>query len=221
MEVLSHELVITEEAKFDYADLFGMLVGDFGNDLPPYFNINPNIKEEVETYIKTRKSLWHKHYLRLTYLVEESDIDLMLFIKQGKVLENIQHWELVGICDKEAWNEDLEESGQIRAWYETKIVNIPEERDWLLVENTYKIIDKLEEIRDIGEYEDYIEARERVAEELSKPQIDGGGYSEVKPGRIKRFLEKGYYNSNTAIEIIRQLNIIIDRCRENLRRDSI
>lgn len=221
MEVLSHELVVTEEAKFDYADLFGMLVGDFGNDLPPYFNINPNIKEEVETYIKTRKGLWHKHYLRLTYLVEDSDIDLMLFIKQGKVIENIQHWGLVGICNKEDWSEELEESGRIRAWYETKIDNIPEERDWLLIENTYKIIDKLEEIRDVGEYEDYIEARERVAEELSKPQIDGGGYSEVKPGRIKRFLEKGYYNSNTAIEIIRQLNIIIDRCRENLRRDSI
>ena len=199
MEVLSHELVVTEEAKFDYADLFGMLVGDFGSDLPPYFNINPNIKEEVETYIKTRKCLWHKHYFRLTYLVEDSDIDLMLFIKQGKVIKNIQYWELVGICEKEAWTEDLEESGRIRAWYETKIKNIPEERDWLLIENTYKIIDKLEEVRDIGEYEDYIEARERIAEELSKPQIDGGGCSEVKPGRIKRFLEKGYYNSNTAI----------------------
>ena len=132
-----------------------------------------------------------------------------------------QYWELVGICDKEAWSEDLEESGQIRAWYETKIENIPEERDWLLIENTYKIIDKLEEIRDIGEYEDYIEARERVAEELSKPQIDGGGYSEVKPARIKQFLNKGYFNSNTAIEIIRLLDIIIDRCRKNLCRNSL
>lgn len=212
MEVISHELIISEEAKFDYANLFGLLVGDFGSDLPPKFRIDTGIKEETESYLQNRKDLWNKQYLRLTYLMEDSEIDLMLFIKKRTVQANIQKWELIGICEKDCWNEELEEFGQIRLWYETKITDLPEERDWVLVENTRIILNKLEEIRDIGKYEDYIEARERIARELSKPQIDGVRNAEVKPRRIKQFLKRRYYSSNTAIEIIRQLDIIIDRC---------
>ena len=39
----------------------------------------------------------------------------------------MQSWEIVGICEAEDYDEDLEECGQIRAWYETKIEDLPEE----------------------------------------------------------------------------------------------
>ena len=213
MEVLSHELVVTEEAKFDYADLFGMLVGDFGNDLPPYFNINPNIKEEVETYIKTRKSLWHKHYLRLTYLVEESDIDLMLFIKQGKVLENIQHWELVGICDKEAWNEDLEESGQIRAWYETKVACLPKEKDW--VEELYrnKMLEYLDLIYDVGGRDGYIRSCEELIVQLSS-EFKYDKIDRLTTRGVKHFIRSKSWDTETANAIIGILDELLERERE-------
>ena len=213
VEATIHELIISEGAKFDYAFLYDKLVGDFGSDLPPNFRINKEIISETEMYLATNKKVRHKHYLRLKYIDEINYKELMLFIIRRKQINNIQKWELVGISLFEDWNEDLEECGQIRAWYETKIVDIPQERDWVLEKNTYKILDKLEEIRDVGEYEDYIEARERVARELSKPQGDGGRIAEIKPGRIKYHLKKGYYNSYTAIEIIRELDSIIDRCR--------
>ena len=221
MEATIHELIISEGAKFDYAFLYDKLVGDFGSDLPPNFRVNKELVQETEVYLATNKRTRYKHYLRLKYIDEINDKELMLFIIRRKQIDKIQKWELVGISLFDDWNEDLEECGQIRAWYETKIVNMPQERDWVLEKNTYKILDKLEEIRDIGEYEDYIEARERVARELSKPQGDGGRITEVKPGRIKYQLKRGYYNSYTALEIIRQLDIIIDRCGTKICESNI
>ena len=221
VEETIHKLIVSEEAKFDYANLFGLLVGEFGNDLPPDFQLPYKIQEETETYITNHRKLTAKHYLRLTYIIDELNVSLMLFIIKRNKEEMTQKWELVGICPEEDWTEDLEECGEIRNWYKTKILDIPEERDWVLVENTHRILDRLEDIRDIGEYEDYIEARETIARELSKPQGDGGGVSEVEPGRIKQFLKKRYYNSNTAIEIIRQLDIIIDRCRTRIREQDL
>jgi len=212
VEETIHKLIVSEEAKFDYANLFGLLVGEFGNDLPPDFQLPYKIQEETETYITNHRKLTAKHYLRLTYIIDELDVSLMLFIIKRHKEDTTQYWELVGICYEEDWNEELEECGEMRNWYNSKIKDIPTERDWVLVVTTHKILDKLEEIRDIGEYEDYIEARETIARQLSKPQIDGGGISEVEPGRIKHFLKKRYYNSDTAIKIIRQLDIIINRC---------
>ena len=124
---------------------------------------------------------------------------------------NKQIWELVGVCEKSDWTETAEENGYIRNWYQTKIVNIPKERDWVLQVYAKKILDRLERIREIGEYDDYIEARETIARELSKQQIDGIGAVEVSANRIKYHLKRKYYSSTTADEIIRQLDSIINR----------
>lgn len=221
MEETTHELVISEEAKFDYAFINDLLVGDFGSDLPPRFRLDPQIKEETEVYITNQKRIWFKHYLRLTYLDEKTGKDLMLFILRREHQGNIQKWELVGICEKQYWSEDAEEYGMIRNWYNFKIDKLPKERDWVLIQYTYNILDKLEEIRDIGEYDDYIEAREIIARELSKQQIEGGRIVQVEPGRIKYFLKNKYYNSRTANEIIRQLDSLIDGIGARISEQSL
>lgn len=211
VEETIHELFVSEEAKFDYAYINGMLVGDFGNELPPDFRIPLEIKEEIETYITIISKVKFKRYLRLTYIDEENDVELMFFIIRRIMNGNKQIWELVGVCEKSAWTETAEENGYIRNWYQTKIVNIPKERDWVLQVYAKKILDRLERIREIGEYDDYIEARETIARELSKQQIDGVRNVEVNPNRVKYHIKKSYYTSTTADEIIRQLDSIINR----------
>lgn len=216
MEATIHKLIVSEEAKFDYAEMTNMLVGDFGDDLPPSFQIDLDITQQVELYITNNKKVWDKHYLRLTYIDEKADKTYMLFILRRNYdeTEYTQNWELVGICESKYWDEDMEECGQIRVWYNTKINNFKKERDWVLEMYTYKILDKLEEIYEIGGKDGYIFARERVAEKLSKQQIDDRGCKEVEPRRIKHFLKKEYFSSSTANEIIGLLDRIIDFIRE-------
>lgn len=217
VEVTIHKLNISEEAKFDYAFLFNMLVGDFGSDLPPNFRLDPQIVKEVETYLFHNRKVWYKHYLRLTYIDELTDRELMLFILQKNKDGILQNWELVGICDADSWNEDAEESGKIRAWYNTKIDKIPKEKDWVVEMYAYKMIDKLEEIYDIGGRDEYIAAREEVARELSKQQVASDWNKEIEPRRIKYFIKRGCFDSRTADEIIGLLDRIIDTCRERVR----
>ena len=216
MEATIHKLIVSEEAKFDYAEMTNMLVGDFGDDLPPNFQIDTNIIEEVELYITNNRRVWYKHYLRLTYIDENTGTTYMLFIlrKNYDETEYTQNWEVVGILESQYWDEDLEECGQIRAWYNTKINDLGKERDWVLEMYAYKILDKLEEIYEIGGKDGYIFARERVAEKLSKQQIDDRGCKEIEPRRLKNFLKHEYFSSSTANEIVRLLDRIIDFIRE-------
>ena len=43
----------------------------------------------------------------------------------------MQIWDLVGICEEEFWDEEMEESGIIRSWIETKLNPEKEEPDWV------------------------------------------------------------------------------------------
>lgn len=221
MEVTIHKLNISEEAKFDYAFLFNMLVGDFGSDLPPNFRLDPEIITETERYLFNNRKVWHKHYLRLTYIDEWTGRELMLFILQKNKDGILQNWELVGICDADSWNEDAEESGKIRAWYNTKISKMPKEKDWVVEMYAYKMIDKLEEIYDIGGKDEYIRAREEIARELSRKQSNDRGCQEIEPRRIKYYIKQGYFTSSTADEIIGLLDRIADEVRERVRDTGI
>lgn len=215
-----NELNITEEAKFDYAFLKDLLVGDFGSDLPPNFRISQELVSEIELFLNTNKKVQGKYYLRLTH-TDEFDQDLMLFITRGKLEENKQYWELKGITESSGWSEEAEENGIIRAWYETKVANITEKTDWVAEMYTYKIIDKLEEIYDIGGRDEYIGAREEVARKLSREQSDDRGQKEIPSRRVKYYLKKGNFSSGTADEIIGMLNRIADECRERADQQGI
>ena len=41
-----NRIVVSEEAKFDYAFIFNMLVGEFGSDLPSQFRLDAKIQQE-------------------------------------------------------------------------------------------------------------------------------------------------------------------------------
>ena len=214
-ENTTHYVRISDEAKFDYAFMFGLLVGDFGSDLPPLFQLDSRIKEELELFILLQKRLWYKGYFRATYIYEEVGKELMLFVKKREKEENKQYWEIVGICEAKDYDEDLEEYGQIRAWYESKIDNLPEdEPDWVELMYARKILDLLEDIRDYGGYDDYINARERVAEELSKQSSMDSRNRKVKPRRVKSYIEKRGVDSQTANAIIKQLDILLEEARQ-------
>ena len=77
-----------------------------------------------------------------------------------------------------------------------------------------KILDLLEDIRDYGGYDDYINARERVAEELSKQSSMDSRNRKVKPRRVKSYIEKRGVDSQTANAIIKQLDILLEEARQ-------
>ena len=54
---------------------------------------------------------------------------LMLFFYKGRRFGIMQIWELSGICLETDWNEELEDSGRIRAWLLTSIN--PDDDDWV------------------------------------------------------------------------------------------
>lgn len=134
-----HKIVITKEAEFDYEESLEL------EQMP-----KRDIKTELEDYIALREHEYlHKHYLRLKYLDEYSGKMLMLFVFKGDSFSKMHLWKLKGICFEEDWCEMLEDNSQIRNWYETKTVDLPNELD--LVES-YNLL-KEEQQKLMEEYE--------------------------------------------------------------------
>ena len=120
MEV-KNKVVITDEAVFDYEDIVGW-------QMP-----RADIKQECEFYIdnsQARGRLLWEYYFRCKYLDEATGQMVMLFFYKGERLWNTQLWNCVGCCLAEDWNEELEESGQIRYWLKTVLDPAPAE-DWV------------------------------------------------------------------------------------------
>ena len=212
-EYIIHRVGISKEAKFDYALIFNLLVGDFGSDLPPNFRLDKNIKNELELYITLNKKVWYKRYFRTTYIHEEIGKNLMFFIKQRQRFANMQSWEIVGICEAEDYNEDLEECGQIRAWYETKIEDLPNELDWVEEKYRYKMLEQLDLIYDVGGRDGYIRCCEELIAELST-KFEQDQISRLTVRRIKPFIKGKSWTSETANAIIGILDELYERERE-------
>lgn len=121
MEIVIDKILITEEAKSDYIDTVGY-------ELP-----SKDIKSEVEAYIELLKSsrrFTSGRYFHVNYLDEEADKTVKLFFYKGETIGRMQMWNLAGVCLAEDWNEQIEESGQIRLWLNTSL-NPKEETDWV------------------------------------------------------------------------------------------
>lgn len=118
MEHLIHKVKITEEAEFDVECMNALSIFD-----------KAYTKSELEFYIKNTKKVQNKHYFRLRdYL---GDTEIMYFIKKSHKLGKMQMWNVVGICEAQYWDEEMEESGIIRGWYETKLKPSTKEKDWV------------------------------------------------------------------------------------------
>ena len=121
MEIVIDKILITEEAKSDYIDTVGY-------ELP-----SKDIKSEVEAYIELLKSsrrFTSGRYFHVNYLDEDADKTVKLFFYKGETIGRMQMWNLAGVCLAEDWNEQIEESGQIRLWLNTSL-NPKEETDWV------------------------------------------------------------------------------------------
>ena len=121
MEIVIDKILITEEAKSDYIDTVGY-------ELP-----SKDIKSEVEAYIELLKSsrrFTSGRYFHVNYLDEDADKTVKLFFYKGETIGRMQMWNLAGVCLAEDWNEQVEESGQIRLWLKTSL-NPKEETDWV------------------------------------------------------------------------------------------
>lgn len=119
MEVIN-KVVITEEAAFDYEFVVGQQIP------------KAEIKNECEIYIENRQSLgrllWER-YFRCKYLDERTGDMLMLFFYKGPMMGRMQLWLCRGICAASDWNEEIEDSGQVRFWLNTALDPKPTE-DW-------------------------------------------------------------------------------------------
>lgn len=212
-EYTIHSIGFSTEAKFDYALIFNLLVGDFGSDLPPNFRLDNNIRKELEFYITINKKVWYKKYFRATYIHEETGKTLMFFIKQRQKFSTMQIWEVVGICEAFDYDEELEECGQIRAWYETKIDMLPYEVDWVEEKYRNKMLEQLDLIYDIGGRDGYIRCCEELIAELSS-KFKQDKISKLTVRGVKPFIKGKSWTSETANAIIGILDELYERERE-------
>ena len=140
-ELVLHKVAFTDEAVFDYEHC--LIYGDYppqDYDIDwqkpcmwdePFFRFpKQEIKAELEEYIQRHNTIKYKHYFRVRHYDEQHEDWLLLFIRQGKRVGKIQDWTVVGICYEYDFCEEMEEDGINRAWYETKITDLPND-DWV------------------------------------------------------------------------------------------
>lgn len=216
-DYILHKVNITNEAKFDYASIFGLLeIIDEESFLPSRFQI-PYIKADLEYFIQTNKQYWSKSYFKVKFLEEQTNTMLYVFVRPGIKLWKMKMWDIVGFCVADDWNEDLEEMGAIKGWLDTKIENLPDEEDWVEVGYRNKILELLDLIYDIGGRDGFIRCCDELAEELSskygKDQAD-----RFRARKIRRFIKSKSWGSETANELIELLNKLLERERENYDR---
>ena len=208
-----NRILVSAEAKFDYALIFNLLIGDFGSDLPPKFQIEKEIRDDLEIYIDLNRKLWNKNYFKATYIHEQTGKHLMFFIRKTHRFESMQIWHILGICEVDEYSEELEEIGQYRVWYDTKVDDLPRETDW--VEKLYrnKMLEILNLIYDIGGRDGYIRACEGLIEELSS-KFEYDKIDRLTVRGVKYFIKSKHWDSETANAIIEILNRLLERERE-------
>lgn len=159
-----HKINITDEAKFDVGECVGLEAFDWRT-----------FKSETEEYIAhlSRANLipWWGCF-QAEYVDEDSGKRLKLFFYKGQTFGLMQTWDLKGVCEADGWTQDAEDDGQIRAWINTKLKDIPDEDDWVIrarvcevIQNTQKTlwVNVLEEVTDAFECKRDKEAAERLA----------------------------------------------------------
>ena len=123
MDLLIHKISISDEAEFDYE-----------TSISPNFRfIKKELKEELEFYIQQNHKLWNKYYMRLKYYDEQTDKYLMVFLRKHLQVVSMKIWNVVGICEYNDWDEELEEEGQIKVWLDSSLTPKEDEEDWVEV----------------------------------------------------------------------------------------
>ena len=125
-------ITITPEAVFDYKE--GLDLGSLSGK---------RIKTDIVEYIdiqRNTKRLCSRQYFRCKYMDEKSGEMLMLFLYRGNKIRAMQYWLLAGICRESEWDEDSEDKGLIRLWLKTKVDDMPDGMDDVVVQRVKEII---------------------------------------------------------------------------------
>jgi hypothetical protein len=163
MEVIN-AVNITPEAVFDYTECFGEARFD-----------KKTLKAELSEYIENMTAAgclpWWG-YFRCDYDDEASGRRLKLFIYRGRLIGNMQYWDLAGLCSAEDWTEEAEEDGTVRRWLKEKVEDVPDYEDWAvrarvreILQNTEKTLwdNVLKEVTDAFECDGDKKDAERMA----------------------------------------------------------
>ena len=112
MQVYINKLYISPEAESDYYDITKTAID------------KKTLKDETEEYI-TNMNIKGKYLncyrILAKYYDEDTEQTILFFIYRDIKLVNMQMWELKGICRLSDYDEELEDSGIIRSWLNTKI----------------------------------------------------------------------------------------------------
>ena len=80
--------------------------------------MDPRFKATVEQKLIGQD----KEELRLPFQDENSQKELLLFIKRGYVFGIMKTWILLGICELKDYTEEMERNGSIKKWLEVEIL---------------------------------------------------------------------------------------------------
>ena len=155
-----HKVNLTPETVFDYEYCLRMRQrmscenctskcgGDWSilcpNDAPTLVMPKAEYKRELEEYIQRSERHKHKHYFRAVYLDERTGETLMLFMRRGQKFSLMQTWDVVGIMPASEWNEEDEDDGVYRNWYNTRITAATD-YDWVEEYRTRQELEAVEQ----------------------------------------------------------------------------
>lgn len=120
-EVIINKVEITPEAKIDYEII---AEGKFLDAV--------EFRKEINEYLLSlyEAGKLNKNYFHVKYYDESLDQMLLLFFYKGYKFQNMQVWDLSGICIEDDYTSGLEDEGQIRSWLMTKIDD-NKKNDWV------------------------------------------------------------------------------------------
>ena len=139
------KIIITEEALADYETVFGKLRTeplndkDWSDELDELVCPEPpidDIVQQLRVYLTNRFSAnkyFYDAYFRVKYYDHARQQKLFLFVYKGELFGGYQEYEVRGICLPKDWNINLEESGGIRVWLNSKLYQ-SDERDSVMEE---------------------------------------------------------------------------------------
>lgn len=139
------KIIITEEALADQEIVFGQLRTeplndkDWSDELDELICPEPpldDIVQQLRTYLTNRflaNKYFYDAYFRVKYYDRARRQNLLLIVYNGELFGGYQEYEVRGICLPKDWNINLEESGAMRVWLNSKLYQ-SDERDSVMEE---------------------------------------------------------------------------------------
>jgi len=180
-DYILHKVLITEEAVFDFENSLIEIHNpadwetdndwriESKHDLPLARMPKLEIKRELEEYIQGHSTIRHRHYF-FTQHYDDTLGWIVLFVKKTTRIGPMQNWEVVGICRSMDWDEESEDRGWHRSWYETKFELKGEYYDWVEARNIKLQMEEENRNEEVKKQREYEDAEQREHDRLFGPR---------------------------------------------------